>query len=70
MKEFVITDAQKKKLNEILEPEEYNRLIELEWEYFFGELDDCIVMRLDENYATTPEANELQRLFDQIFNQN
>lgn len=69
MDNFIVTDNQKEKLKNVLTEEEYNRLIPLVWDDFFSELNDCIVTRFIDD-EPTPEAWAVQRIYDEIYNQN
>ncbi len=69
---MIITQEQKDKLFSLLTREEYENLMSftLDISKFQTELDDLIISRFDENDENTPEAEELQRIYDQIYNQN
>lgn len=69
MDDFIVTDKQKERLKQALTEEEYNRLISLVWGDFYSELNDCIVMRFIDD-EPTPKAWVIQRIYDEIYNQN
>ncbi len=67
-----VTEQQKNALKSQLTEEEYDKL----WTYasdlgeFLSALDDLIISRFDKNDENTPEAEKLQCIFDEIYNQN
>lgn len=67
-----ITDEQKNALKSQLTEEEYEKLLTYAFDIgeFLSALDDLIVSRFDRNDENTPEAERLQCLFDEIYNQN
>lgn len=69
MDNFIVTENQKERLKNALTEEEYNRLIPLVWGDFFSELNDCIVTRFSDD-EPTPKAWIIQRIYDEIYNQN
>lgn len=69
---MIITEEQKLRLKELLSSEEYKNLISKinDSGDFLSELDDLIISRFDENDENTPDSERLQRIFDEIYNQN
>jgi hypothetical protein len=69
---MIITENQKERLQSLLTRKEYLYLMSFENNLgdFQTELDDFIISRFDENDENTPQAEELQCIYDEIYNQN
>lgn len=69
---MIITQSQQEKLKEILKENEYDYLMSLTYDIFVfqTELDDLIISRFDENDENTVQSENLQRIYDEIYNQN
>ena len=69
---MIITQEQKNRLKELLTEREYKHLMQYVFDIFQfqTELDDLIVSRFDENDENTEDSELLQRLYDEIYNQN
>ena len=65
-----ITENQKNRLRDILDEKEYQDLMEEEIADFFTDLHLLIIGYMDEEYNHTNESDKLQKLYDEIYNQN
>ena len=65
-----ITENQKNRLKNILDKEEYEKLMKNDIADFFNDLHWLIIGYMDKDYNSTKESDELQRLYDEIHNQN
>ena len=65
-----ITEIQKNKLKNILDEQEYEELMKDGIADFFTDLHLLIIGYMDEEYNHTEESEELQELYDEIYNQN
>ena len=65
-----ITENQKDRLKNILDEQEYEELIKDDIADFFTDLHLFILGYMDEEYNSTKESDELQKLYDEIYNQN
>lgn len=65
-----ITENQKDRLKNILDEQEYEELIKDDIADFFTDLHLFIIGYMDEEYNSTKESDELQKLYDEIYNQN
>lgn len=69
MEDFIVTDAQKEALKSILTHDEYKKLDGLSWKKFFLCLDAYILYRFRDD-EPTKEGEALQRIYDEVYNQN
>ncbi len=69
---MIITEEQKGKLHFVLTKQEFDHLMSFvdNLENFQTELDDLIISRFDERDEATPQSEELQCIYDEIYNQN
>ncbi len=70
MKKFIITTEQKEKLKNILTEEEFRNLCPLVWDDFFVELNECTILRFNEDDEPTDISNQLEDIYFEILNQN
>ena len=69
MKNFIITDEQIEKIRPYME--NIDEVIKQGFEQFLIELDDAIIGELGlDDYNSTPTSEMLQKLYDEILNQN
>ena len=67
-----ITSEQKEKLKKSLTEDEFHRLMSVvnDLPEFLSELNELIISRFDDDDEDTPESEHLQRIYDEIYNQN
>ena len=65
-----ITENQKNRLKNIIDEQEYEELMKNDIADFFSDLHLLIIGYMDEDYNSTKESDELQRLYDEIYNLN
>ena len=65
-----ITENQKNRLKNVLGEQNYNELMQNDIADFFTDLHLFIIGYMDKDYNSTKESDELQRLYDEIYNLN
>ena len=69
---MIITQEIREKLKLLLTEKEYKYLMQYTFDIFQfqTELDDLIISRFDKNDENTKESEDLQRVYDEIYNLN
>lgn len=66
---FIVSEEQNDKLKDLLTEEEYNQLVNLEFNDFYDTLSGFIDIRY-ENCEPTPKSEALEAVYYEIYNQN
>ena len=69
---MILPQEIREKLKSLLTEKEYKHLMQYTFDIFQfqTELDDLIISRFDKNDESTKESEDLQRVYDEIYNLN